>query len=77
MRQVKKNGLRLDLKSRMLCRGKSVFLNGEACLVSVIAHRVLERFADRHVIAAGEGLDEEVISLLFQWYLYGYIVVNN
>jgi len=29
------------------------------------------------VIAAGEGLDEEVISLLFQWYLYGYIVVNN
>jgi hypothetical protein len=45
--------------------------------VGVIARRLLERLADQHEIAAGEDLDEEVISLLFQWYLYGYILVNN
>ncbi|MEI8385696.1 MAG: cupin domain-containing protein [Nitrosomonadaceae bacterium] len=77
VKQVKRNGLHLDLKSRMLCRGGSVFLNGEAYPVGIVARRLLERLADQYEIEAGEGMDEEAITLLFQWYLYGYIVVNN
>jgi 50S ribosomal protein L16 3-hydroxylase len=71
--QVKKNGLRLDLKSRMLCRGKSIFLNGDAYPVSSAACRLLEKLADQQELAAGEIIAAEAMALLHQWYLYGYI----
>ncbi len=75
--QVKKNGLRLDLKSRMLYRGKSIFLNGDAYPVSGAACRSLEKFADQQALAAGEILNAETITLLHQWYLYGHIEMNS
>ncbi len=71
--QVKKNGLWLDLKSRMLCRGKTIFLNGDAYTVNTIACHTLEKFADHQELPAGEILDAEAMILLYQWYLYGYI----
>ena len=71
--QVKKNGLRLDLKSRMLCRGKSIFLNGDAYPVGPAACRALEKLADYQALPAGETLDAETMALLHQWYRYGHI----
>lgn len=71
--QVRKSGLQLDLKSRMLCSGKTVFLNGDAYTVGTATRRSLEKFADRHILPSAEGLNREVFALLYQWYLYGYI----
>jgi len=75
--QVKKNGLRLDLKSRMLYRGKSIFLNGDAYPVRVASCRSLKKLADQQELAAGEILDAEVMALLHQWYIYGHIEMNG
>lgn len=71
--QIKKNGLQLDLKSRMLCRGKSIFLNGDAYPVGTAACRSLEKLADQQELAAGEIIAAEAMALLHQWYLYGHI----
>lgn len=71
--RVGKMGCQLDLKSRMLCSGKSVFLNGDAHTVGAAACRSLGKLADRQVLPAGTNLDDEAIALLYQWYLYGYI----
>lgn len=75
--RVEKSGLQLDLKSRMLCRGKSVFLNGDAYAVGAATGRALEELADRHVLPAAGGLDGEALALLYQWYLYGYIEITG
>ncbi len=72
-RQVVENGLQLDLKSRMLYRGRTIFLNGDAYPVGVMAHRSLVKLADHQELPAGEILDAEAMTLLHQWYLYGYL----
>lgn len=74
--QISKSGLQLDLKSRMLCRGQHVFLNGDAYPVGATTRRSLEKLADRHALIAG-GLDSEAVDLLYQWYLYGYIEIGK
>ena len=73
--RVEKTGCRLDLKSRMLCRGKSIFLNGDAHTVGAAACHLLGKLADRQTLPGKESLDDEAIALLYQWYLYGYIEV--
>lgn len=75
--QVKKNGLQLDLKSRMLYRGKSIFLNGDAYPVNSAACRLLEKFSNQQALAAGEIIAAEAMALLHQWYLYGYIETGS
>lgn len=71
--RVKKTGCQLDLRSRMLCRGKSVFLNGDVHTVSAAACRSLGKLADCQILPGKESFDDETIALLYQWYLYGYI----
>ncbi|MDN5753018.1 MAG: cupin domain-containing protein [Nitrosospira sp.] len=73
--QAEKNGVQLDLKSRMLCRGKTVFLNGDAYTVGLAARRSLETLADSHILPTAEALDGEVLALLYQWYRYGHIEI--
>ncbi|MDQ3185778.1 MAG: cupin domain-containing protein [Pseudomonadota bacterium] len=73
--EVRKSGCQLDLKSRMLCRGKTVFLNGDAYTVGTATRLVLEELADRHVLLTAEDLDSDALAVLYQWYLYGYIEI--
>lgn len=73
--QVRKNGLQLDLKSRMLYRGKTVFLNGDAYTMDAAIREPLEKLADRQILPPVEGLNVEALALLYQWYLYGYIEI--
>ena len=75
--RVKKNGVRLDLKSHMLCKGKTVFLNGDAYTVDATTRRSLEELADRHALPAAKGLGSEALALLYQWYLYGHIEIAS
>jgi 50S ribosomal protein L16 3-hydroxylase len=73
--QVRKRGLQLDLKSRMLCRGKTIFLNGDGYSVGTTVRRSLEKLADHLILPAGRDLDDVALALCYQWYLYGYIEI--
>ncbi len=72
-RRVAQRGVRLDLKTQMLFRGRQVFINGERCQVGRVAIRLLTRLADHRRLAAPLALDAEAVHWLYQWYRAGYI----
>lgn len=53
-RAAARHGLRLDRRTRMAWRGRTVFVNGEAFEVPAPARRWLRRLADRRLLAAVE-----------------------
>ena len=69
------DGVRLHRKTRMLHRGKYVFLNGESYSPEPSDRRILRRLADdrvldgRHLVQASSDLRES----LYRWYLDGWI----
>lgn len=75
--QIRKGKLQLDLKSRMLFRGKNIFLNGDVYEVGNTARRLLGKLADHLALSSGEDVDGEALALLYQWYLYGYIEASG
>ena len=75
--ELEKGKLQLNLRSRMLCSGKYIFVNGEVSEVGPTARRVLGELADYLALPGGEGFDDEALELLYQWYLYGYIDLSR
>ena len=73
-RRLERDKLELDLKSRMLWKAKTFFLNGERCSVGSPGRRLLETLADHHELRTAKPIDEEVLLLLYQWYLDGYVI---
>jgi 50S ribosomal protein L16 3-hydroxylase len=69
---VRTNGLRLDLKSRMLFHGGNVYINGELHRPKRIALPVLVQLADQRVIGSCR-LGSAAARLLYEWYLCGYV----
>ena len=59
----------------MLCRGKTIFLNGDGYTVGATVRRSLEKLADRLRLPTARDLDDEALALCYQWYLYGYIEI--
>lgn len=72
---IEKKGLQLNLKSRMLCRERIVYLNGYAHKISTNAYLLFEKFADHQTLSRIKNLDNETVTLLYQWYLDGYIEI--
>jgi len=70
---LNKYGATLDLKSRMLCTRKTIFLNGDAYRVGGGAFRLLRTLADQGTLPAGAAVDPEAAALLYEWRGYGYI----
>ena len=68
-----RRGTRLSLPSRMLFRGYTLFINGEAHAPGTAAARKLSRLADRRSLPPLPRLDRESAQLLYQWYRAGYI----
>jgi 50S ribosomal protein L16 3-hydroxylase len=77
VRRVMRNGAALDLKSQMLFRGRTVFINGERCRLGARAARVMARLADRRRIVPPFGLDDEAAKQLYLWYRAGYILPGD
>lgn len=75
--RVRENGLQLDLKSRMLCRERAIFLNGDEYSVEASVRRSLEKLADRFILPAARDLDNEAFALCYQWYLCGYVEIPD
>jgi 50S ribosomal protein L16 3-hydroxylase len=73
---IQKHGVRLDLKSQMLCHGGSIFMNGEAHRVDARDYALLRALADERISSALTDTDAGLNELLYQWYLDGYISPN-
>jgi 50S ribosomal protein L16 3-hydroxylase len=71
--QVCKGRLKLNLKSRMLCGEKNIFLNGDVYTAGAAARTQLEQLADLFILQDVEEFDDETLTLLYQWYTYGYV----
>lgn len=70
-----RSGLKLHRKSRMLYRGKFVFINGESFQPSAPDRRLLQTLADQRRLAPGD-LDNASVDLqesLHQWYRDGWL----
>jgi 50S ribosomal protein L16 3-hydroxylase len=76
VRHALRDGLRLDLKTQMLFRGRVVFINGERHDPGARAARLLTTLADRRCLAPPFRLDDEAAARLYQWYRSGYIVAG-
>ncbi|MDO8990387.1 MAG: cupin domain-containing protein [Sideroxyarcus sp.] len=70
---VQKSGVKLDLKTLMLCHGSSIFINGDAHQVGQGCYRTLRELADSRSLTASSKLTREAADLLYQWYLDGYV----
>jgi 50S ribosomal protein L16 3-hydroxylase len=70
---IQQRGVRLDLKSQMLCHANVIFMNGEEQQVQERDHSLLRTLADERELIALSGCSAKAIELLYQWYLDGYI----
>lgn len=77
LRQAKRVGVQLDLKSQMLAIKNMFFINGDVHAVSRTSCQLLKAFADNHRMIFSENVDEEISDLFYQWYRYGYILLIN
>lgn len=79
-RSARRQGLRLDRRSRMAWRGARLYLNGEAFAASAADRTLLRRFADRQALDAADlqALDPSapVFGLLHQWRNSGWICLG-
>jgi 50S ribosomal protein L16 3-hydroxylase len=70
---IQQRGVKLDLKSQMLCHAKVIFMNGEEQQVHERDHSLLRTLADERALPALPSCSARSIELLYQWYLDGYI----
>jgi 50S ribosomal protein L16 3-hydroxylase len=70
---LQNNSLSLDIKAQMLCYANRIFMNGEAVCVTEADYDVLRELADTRELAAQATCSDELIELLYEWYLDGYI----
>ena len=74
---IHKSGVRLALKSQMLCRAGWIFMNGEEHQVNEQDYRQLRELADRRESSMLKNCTTEVVDLLYRWYLDGYISIDR
>lgn len=74
---VQRAGVRLNLKTQMLCQGHTVFINGDACPVQAADYPVLRQLADCRALAGGIALSPAVLNLLYEWYRDGFLVPDK
>jgi 50S ribosomal protein L16 3-hydroxylase len=73
VRATRRKGVQLAAATRMLYRGRDVFINGERSTPSAQARRALQRLADARQLPPGVDLGRDAAGLLYQWYTAGYI----
>ncbi len=75
---INRRGLRLHRKSRMLYRGKFVFINGESFQPSASDRRLLQALADERFLAPGQlvSASSDLRESLHQWYRDGWVTTS-
>ena len=75
--QCRSRGLRLDLRTRMLFRGRDFFINGERVEPPGRVWSWLVRLADARTLPAGRRMPAQLLQLLHGWYLAGWIRIGD
>jgi 50S ribosomal protein L16 3-hydroxylase len=70
-------GIELNLKSRMLTSGNTLFINGEFAKTGAPTRRTLQQLADQRFLPAQTRTDAATRALLYQWYRAGYIELGD
>jgi 50S ribosomal protein L16 3-hydroxylase len=73
--RVMRNGISLDLKTRVLFHGNSFFINGEWVMVDDVALPYLVELADHRAMLPGLDAPQPVLDLIYQWYAAGYLSI--
>ncbi|MDO8351669.1 MAG: cupin domain-containing protein [Gallionella sp.] len=72
-KSLKNSGLKLNLKTQMLCHANSIFMNGEATLSASNDYEVLRNLADQRELPVLTTCSNELLEVLYLWYLDGYL----
>ena len=75
--QAARRGVRLAGPTRMLFRGRTIYINGEARALPASAAKELCRLADRRALAPPVQLDRAAVRMLYPWYRAGYITIGD
>jgi 50S ribosomal protein L16 3-hydroxylase len=70
-------GLRLDLRTKMLFRGRDFFVNGERVAPSRGLWTWLVRLADERALSSGRRMPAPLLRLLHGWYLAGWLRIGD
>ena len=71
--RARRDGLRLDGRSRLIFSGTMFFLNGERVQAPPAARRALRRLANDRSLAPGEDAPRELWDLAHAWYRKGFL----
>jgi len=72
-----RRGAALAPQTRMLFRGRALFVNGEAVVAGMTTARLLSRLADNRSLPARARPGREAARLLYRWYRDGYICLGD
>lgn len=75
--KLAKNGISLDLKSKMLFSSDTFYLNGEAAAFTGDAATLLRTLADERIAPPYKTQDEVLLQQLHDWYIAGYLSFND
>lgn len=71
--RCRKFGVSLDLKTQMLYRGRTIFINGERAP----GQRILFELANQRCLRSARRIESRSSELLYSWYLAGYLHLNH
>jgi 50S ribosomal protein L16 3-hydroxylase len=71
---VAKRGLRLDPRSQLLFRGNTLYMNGERLVAGAKTLTTLQSLADQRHLPPTQ-LDAELLEVIHEWYVAGYLAV--
>ena len=76
--ELGRKGLRLHRKTKMLYRGRYLFINGESFQAEASDQALLRQFADARELPAGalNGASEDLLESLHQWHDDGWLVID-
>ncbi|MCW5604740.1 MAG: cupin domain-containing protein [Burkholderiales bacterium] len=71
-----RHGVRLDLRTRLLCHARHVFINGEHHQAGAAETRLMLQLADRRRLPP-TAIGKAALRCLYQWYRAGYIEIGR
>ncbi|HRO59790.1 MAG TPA: cupin domain-containing protein [Burkholderiaceae bacterium] len=76
-RRIRRQGVALDRRTRMLWRGNTVYVNGEAERMTASTRTLLQRLAGRRHLGPADlqtvADDDELLPILHQWHKAGWL----
>lgn len=73
VKKIQQEGISLALKTQMLFTKDAFYINGEAFICNTALQPSLQQLANQRQITLHQPLDADIIDILYEWYLAGYL----